>query len=64
MNNAGISPGENPVHDLVEDAERVMAVNFFGAVYITGPALPGMVARQHGAIVNITSVAGDFAEPR
>jgi short-subunit dehydrogenase len=35
-----------------------MAVNFFGAVYLTMAALPGMLERRHGSIVNVTSVAG------
>jgi short-subunit dehydrogenase len=42
----------------VDEIERVMAVNFFGAVYLTTAALPGMLERCHGTIVNVTSVAG------
>ena len=63
VNNAGISPGEDPVHQTVEDVERVFAVNFFGAVYATGAALPGMVARGRGSILNVTSVAGYVPNP-
>ena len=58
VNNAGISPGEDPIRNAVTDVERVMAVNFFGAVYTVGAALPGMVERGRGSIANVTSVAG------
>ena len=63
VNNAGISPAEDPVHRAAEDAERVMAVNFFGAVRLAGALLPEMVARHTGSIVNVTSVSGYVPNP-
>jgi short-subunit dehydrogenase len=63
VNNAGISPGEDPLHNLVDDAYRVMTVNFFGAVHTTAAVLDGMVARGKGSIVNVTSVAGYVPNP-
>jgi short-subunit dehydrogenase len=63
VNNAGISPGEDPVHRMVEDAETIMAVNFFGPVYLTAAALPGMIERRVGSIVNVTSVSGYIPAP-
>jgi short-subunit dehydrogenase len=47
----------------VEDVERLMATNFFGAVYLTMAALPGMLERRRGWIVNVTSVAGSIPNP-
>lgn len=38
--------------------ERVLAVNFLGAVRVTHAVLPGMVERRWGRIVNIGSDAG------
>jgi 2-hydroxycyclohexanecarboxyl-CoA dehydrogenase len=38
--------------------ERVLAVNFLGALRVTHAALPGMVQRGFGRIVNIGSDAG------
>jgi short-subunit dehydrogenase len=58
VNNAGISVHKNAARTSVDDIEHVMAVNFFGAVYLTMAALPGMLERRVGAIVNVTSVAG------
>ncbi|MDQ1423146.1 MAG: hypothetical protein QOD72_644 [Acidimicrobiaceae bacterium] len=58
VNNAGISPGEDTVHHAADDAECIMAVNFFGPIYLADAVLPTMVARRRGSIVNVTSVSG------
>lgn len=63
VNNAGISPGERVAERAVEDAERIMAVNFFGAIYFAGAALPHMLERRAGSIVNVTSVSGYVPAP-
>jgi len=63
VNNAGVSPGEDPINHTVEDAEALMAINFFGPVYLTGAVLPGMVQRREGSIVNVTSVSGYVPAP-
>jgi NAD(P)-dependent dehydrogenase (short-subunit alcohol dehydrogenase family) len=63
VNNAGISPGEDVTHNAVEDAERIMAVNFFGAIHLAGAVLPGMLERKRGSIVNVTSVSGYVPAP-
>jgi len=57
INNAGIS-----MRALVKDADvevirKVMAVNFYGAVYCTKFALQSIIERQ-GSIVGISSIAG------
>jgi short-subunit dehydrogenase len=58
VNNAGMSIHRNAARTSVDDIERVMAVNFFAAVYLTTAALPGMLDRRLGSVVNVTSVAG------
>jgi short-subunit dehydrogenase len=63
VNNAGISLRRHAAESSVEEIERVMAVNFYGAVYVTMAALPGMLERRHGSIVNVTSVAGYIPNP-
>jgi short-subunit dehydrogenase len=63
VNNAGISVHKNAARTSVEDVERVMAVNFFGPVFLTMAALPGMLERRSGSVVNITSVAGYVPNP-
>ncbi|MFL6239815.1 MAG: SDR family NAD(P)-dependent oxidoreductase [Actinomycetes bacterium] len=63
VNNAGISIHRAAERTPPEDVERLMAVNFFGPVYLTMAALPGMLERQRGAVVNITSVAGHVPNP-
>jgi NAD(P)-dependent dehydrogenase (short-subunit alcohol dehydrogenase family) len=63
VNNAGISPPENPIHHAADDADSIMAVNFFGPTYLAGAVLPGMVMRKRGSIVNVTSVSGYVPAP-
>jgi short-subunit dehydrogenase len=64
VNNAGISIRKPAVLTTVEDVERVMAINFFAAVYLTMAALPGMLERRRGSVVNVTSVAGYLPNPK
>ena len=49
----------------VDDAEwkRVLAVNADGVFFANRAALPGMVARGYGRIVNLASVAGKEGNP-
>ncbi len=63
VNNAGIIE-VGPMETQPLDAyERAMAINYFGALYITLAVLPGMLARRDGAIANITSIGGKVAVP-
>ncbi|GAB3010106.1 SDR family oxidoreductase [Niabella terrae] len=57
INNAGISM-RSLFKDLeLEVIEKIMGINFFGAVYCTKLALPALIASK-GAIVGISSIAG------
>ncbi|MEE4022401.1 SDR family oxidoreductase [Gordonia sp. PKS22-38] len=59
VNNAGRSIRRATLNatDRMHDYQRVMAVNYFGAVNLILALLPHMVARQSGHIVNVTSIA-------
>jgi 3-oxoacyl-[acyl-carrier protein] reductase len=61
---AGISGASLRTVD-VDDAEwgSVMAVNANGVFYANRAALPGMVSRGYGRIVNLASVAGKEGNP-
>ncbi|MCU1450478.1 MAG: adh 1 [Acidimicrobiales bacterium] len=63
VNNAGISIHRNAARTTADDVERLMAVNFFAPVYLATSALPGMLQRGQGALVNVTSVAGYVPNP-
>jgi NAD(P)-dependent dehydrogenase (short-subunit alcohol dehydrogenase family) len=61
INNAGIievGPFENQP---LEAFHRAMATNFFAAVHTTQSALPHLLSRHSGSIVNIASIGGKFA---
>ena len=64
INNAGMPMRVHATRLTVEDVERVMAVNFMGAVYATLALLPSMAERREGHIVNVSSVAGRVGSPR
>lgn len=59
VNNVGIGDaGDGPAHKASEDAfDRTLRVNLKSAFLLTKAVMPGMLARQHGAIVNISSLA-------
>ena len=63
VNNAGGDP-QRRFHDLSEDEiERVLALNLASAVILTRLVLPGMLGRERGHIVNISSMAGRTGFP-
>jgi len=47
----------------VDEIERVISTNLLGPMYTTMAALPGMVQRRRGFIVNVASVAGQLPNP-
>jgi short-subunit dehydrogenase len=63
VNNAGIGSYGRVSELPVEEFERVMRVNYFSAVYVTKAALPSMLERHHGHIVNLASIAGRIGAP-
>ena len=63
VNNAGISIHKSAARTSVDEVDAIMAVNFFGPVAITMAALPGMLDRHEGSVVNVTSVAGYLPNP-
>lgn len=64
INNAGFGFYQNFVDTPLDSIEAMMRTNFLGAVYCTKEVLPSMIARRHGHIVNISSVAGKIGNPK
>jgi short-subunit dehydrogenase len=63
INNAGVGRHILVQDQEVEDIERMMQTNYFGAVYWMKSVLPAMRARGRGWIVNISSLAGAMPQP-
>ncbi len=64
INNAGLALGLSPAHTAtVVDWDRMVATNITGLIHITRALLPGMVARDHGHVVNLGSIAGSYPYP-
>jgi NAD(P)-dependent dehydrogenase (short-subunit alcohol dehydrogenase family) len=58
VNNAGTAASMPIVRTSLDDWNRLMAVNATGAFLCTRMALPGMLERGWGRIVNVASTAG------
>ena len=63
VNNAGISQRGRVKDTRLEVDERIMAVNYLGAVALTKAVLPGMLVRGRGHFVVVSSVVGKFSSP-
>ncbi|MCB1745196.1 MAG: SDR family NAD(P)-dependent oxidoreductase [Gammaproteobacteria bacterium] len=58
VNNAGVGPGAEPAQQAnLDDWESIVDTNIKGVLYCTHAVLPGMVERNRGHIVNISSTA-------
>jgi short-subunit dehydrogenase len=62
VNNAGIGLGKSILRSSPEDLDRLLAINVVAVQRLTRAALPGMVQRRRGAVVNVSSVAGFRAQ--
>lgn len=63
-NNAGLALGLSKAHEAsLDDWETMIATNVTGLVRMTRAVLPGMVARNRGDVMNISSVAASYPYP-
>ena len=64
VNNAGLALGLEPAHQVaIEDWDIMVDTNIKGLMYCTRAILPGMVERNRGHIVNISSTAASWPYP-
>lgn len=64
INNAGLALGLEPAHQVsLDDWETMVDTNIKGLMYCTRLILPGMVARNRGHVVNISSTASSWPYP-
>lgn len=64
VNNAGMALGMDPAFkSAIGDWEQMIAVNVQGVTRMTHALLPGMVARNKGHIINLSSTAGRYPYP-
>jgi 3-oxoacyl-[acyl-carrier protein] reductase len=63
VNNAGITRDRLLLRMSAQDWDEVLNVNLRGAYMCTRAALPHMVRRRHGRIVNVSSVVGLSGNP-
>ena len=59
VNNAGSLVKRQPIAELTEEIwDEIMDLNLKSAAFCSRAAIPGMIARKKGAIVNMVSIAG------
>jgi len=64
INNAGLALGVAPAQQAsLLDWDTMISTNNRGLVHMTHAVLPGMVARKSGLIINLGSIAGNYAYP-
>ncbi|HYZ27877.1 MAG TPA: SDR family oxidoreductase [Thermoleophilaceae bacterium] len=61
VNNAGVFWARRFAETSEQEVSRVLNVNLLGAMLLTRAVLPGMLARRHGAIISVASLAGRVA---
>lgn len=64
VNNAAIPKHKHLFHTSVEEAERVLEVNFLSCVWTTFAAIPVMLRQGEGTIVNVSSFSAVVVPPR
>ncbi len=63
FNNAGVALGAKAETMSYENLEWLMGINFWGVVHGTKAALPHMLDKDHGHIINISSIFGFIGVP-
>jgi short-subunit dehydrogenase len=58
INNAGFGMGSDFVHSDLDDEERLVRVLVRAPMRVTKAVLPGMLARDTGTIITVSSIAG------
>jgi short-subunit dehydrogenase len=63
VNNAGLEFGGSFLRTTTEELEAIVDVNLLAVMGLTRAALPGMLERGRGHVVNIASMAGKVPPP-
>jgi NADP-dependent 3-hydroxy acid dehydrogenase YdfG len=64
FNNAGLALGLSKAHEaVIEDWETMIETNVLGLTRVTRAILPGMVERNRGDVINMSSIAATYPYP-
>ncbi|MCI0686732.1 MAG: SDR family oxidoreductase [Sporichthyaceae bacterium] len=59
VNNAGFALGKRFTRTTVDEQDQLLDILVRAVLRLTHAALPGMIGRGHGAVINISSIAGE-----
>jgi NAD(P)-dependent dehydrogenase (short-subunit alcohol dehydrogenase family) len=63
VNNAGMFPGGPLVAQDVESFDAAFALNVRAPYFLSAALVPGMIEREHGSIVNVSTMAASVGMP-
>ncbi|MEP2024588.1 MAG: SDR family NAD(P)-dependent oxidoreductase [Reichenbachiella sp.] len=63
FNNGGISQRDKVINTSMEVQRQIMEVNYFGTIALSKYVLPGMIERQFGHHIAVTSAVGIISTP-
>lgn len=63
INNGGISQRSLTVNTIIDVDDRLMKINYLGAVALTKALLPHWLEKNEGHVVTVTSMVGKFGTP-
>lgn len=65
INNAGLAVGRDAFQNgMIDDWERMVDTNVKGLIYVTKFVVAGMISRNSGHIINVSSLAGQEVYPQ
>lgn len=64
INNAGMAIRDFTINTSIETDQKLMNINYFGAVVLTKSLLPSFISQKSGQLVVVSSLSGKYGVPK
>lgn len=64
INNAGMAIRDFAINTSIETDQKLMNINYFGAVVLTKSLLPSFISQKSGQLVVVSSLSGKYGVPK
>ena len=64
INNAGMAVRDFAINTSIETDQKLMNINYFGAVVLTKSLLPRFISQKSGQLVVVSSLSGKYGVPK